>query len=298
MYPALFCFWEVMDTEKYELAEKDYMDGMKYKDIAEKYAVSIDTVKSWKKRHDWSREGAARGCTQNIKKGAHKTAHKNQDTKACEGQKKEALHSNEETLPDENQELTEKQKLFCLFYSKNKNAAQSYQKVYGCKYESAMSAGIRLLRNVKVKEYIDYLRDLKKDAIMFGEQDLVELHMRIAFADMGDYVEFDHVGPINSVRFKKSDTVDTQLIQEIKSGKQGISIKLLDKHKSLEWLSRYFECNPMDKHKKEFDNKKLEIELMKLDANIGADEPEAEQEDNFFDALNACGKDVWEDEQH
>ena len=32
----------------YELAEKDYMDGMKYKDIAIKYNVSINTVKSWK----------------------------------------------------------------------------------------------------------------------------------------------------------------------------------------------------------------------------------------------------------
>ena len=31
-------------------AEADYMSGMKYKDIAEKYNVSLNTVKSWKKR--------------------------------------------------------------------------------------------------------------------------------------------------------------------------------------------------------------------------------------------------------
>ncbi|MBP3037972.1 helix-turn-helix domain-containing protein [Bacillaceae bacterium Marseille-Q3522] len=35
---------------------------MKYKDIAEKYGVSLNTVKSWKKRYGWTRE-----------KGAHKT---------------------------------------------------------------------------------------------------------------------------------------------------------------------------------------------------------------------------------
>ena len=39
-----------MGKEKYELAEVDYKKGMKYKDIAEKYDVSINTVKSWKTR--------------------------------------------------------------------------------------------------------------------------------------------------------------------------------------------------------------------------------------------------------
>lgn len=49
------------------LAFQDYMDGMKYKDIAEKYGVSINTVKSWQKRNGWNRkEGAP------SKKGAHK----------------------------------------------------------------------------------------------------------------------------------------------------------------------------------------------------------------------------------
>jgi len=43
-------------AEKYELAEKDYMAGMKYKEIAEKYDVSINTVKSWKTRHKWSKD--------------------------------------------------------------------------------------------------------------------------------------------------------------------------------------------------------------------------------------------------
>ncbi|HAM1380068.1 TPA: TerS, partial [Listeria monocytogenes] len=36
--------------EKYKLAEQDYNAGMKYKDIAEKYNVTLNTVKSWKKR--------------------------------------------------------------------------------------------------------------------------------------------------------------------------------------------------------------------------------------------------------
>lgn len=50
-----------MARQKRELAEIDYMAGMKYKDIAEKYGVSLNTVKSWKKRYGWYRE---KGCTQ------------------------------------------------------------------------------------------------------------------------------------------------------------------------------------------------------------------------------------------
>ena len=48
--------------EKSELARKDYEAGMKYKDIATKHDVSINTVKSWHRRHNWTR----------IKKGAPK----------------------------------------------------------------------------------------------------------------------------------------------------------------------------------------------------------------------------------
>lgn len=42
-------------AEKYELAEQDYKAGMKYKDIAEKYGVSLNTVKSWKTRK-WGKD--------------------------------------------------------------------------------------------------------------------------------------------------------------------------------------------------------------------------------------------------
>lgn len=41
--------------EQHIKAEKDYVKGMKYKDIAAKYGVSINTVKSWHRRHGWVR---------------------------------------------------------------------------------------------------------------------------------------------------------------------------------------------------------------------------------------------------
>ncbi|HCL4439577.1 TPA: helix-turn-helix domain-containing protein [Clostridium botulinum] len=39
-----------------EQAERDYISGMKYKDIAAKYNVSINTVKNWKQRYKWNRK--------------------------------------------------------------------------------------------------------------------------------------------------------------------------------------------------------------------------------------------------
>ena len=56
------------DVNNYELAELDYKSGMKYKDIAEKYNVSLNTVKSWKTRY-WGKGADKKVCTQ--KKSMH-----------------------------------------------------------------------------------------------------------------------------------------------------------------------------------------------------------------------------------
>lgn len=44
-------------SDKKELAYQDYLNGLKYKEIAEKHGVTINTVKSWKTRYKWSRDG-------------------------------------------------------------------------------------------------------------------------------------------------------------------------------------------------------------------------------------------------
>ncbi|MGN9164951.1 phage terminase small subunit [Tissierellaceae bacterium HCP3S3_D8] len=48
-------------------AKQDYMEGMKYKDICDKYDISMNTLKSWVKRYNWSDERKELN-----KKGAHK----------------------------------------------------------------------------------------------------------------------------------------------------------------------------------------------------------------------------------
>lgn len=254
--------------ENYEKAEQDYMAGMKYKEIAEKYDTTINTVKSWKKRYGWNRgEGAhkiEKVCTQKTKGAPKKAVPIDDGTK--------------ETL--QNDDLTPEQQMFCIYYSKTFNAAQSYQKAYGCKYESAMVRGSELLRNVKVRQEIERLKEIKRQRIIATEEDFVEIQMRIAFADIGDYLSFGRekvdvmgaFGPVkdsetgetlkkevNSVKLNESYKVDTQIIQEVKQGKDGVSLKLADKQKAYDWLTKYFLMHPDDKYKAEFDKKRAEV---------------------------------------
>lgn len=97
-------------TEKKDRAEKDYLAGMKYKDIAEKYEVSINTVKSWRQRNGWSRSPDKKGAPKS-KKGAplnNQYAKGNTGGKAPPGNKNAVTHGLfAKWLPQETQDIIE-----------------------------------------------------------------------------------------------------------------------------------------------------------------------------------------------
>ena len=159
----------------------------------------------------------------------------------------------------ENTTLTEQQITFCLLYTKTYNATQSYMRAYSVDYRTAHSYGYTQLQNPDILAEIKRLQAVKNQALLAGAQDVVELHMRIAFADITDF--FDFKGLL--VTLKNSDEVDGQLISEVKETEQGVSLKLADRQKSLDFLERYFMINPMDVHKRDYDNAKLELDRKK-----------------------------------
>lgn len=267
--------------EDYKKAEKDYIAGMKYKEIAEKYNVSVNTVKSWKQRYGWNRKGMHTKTEKSMHTKQQKVCIQNQ------GEKHETDGSRD-TL--KNEDLTAEQQMFCMYYVRTFNATQSYINVFHSKYESAAVQANKLLKNNKVREEIERLKEIKRQQIVCEVEDIVELNMRIAFADMGNYITINN----NTIKLNNSDTVDTQLIQELKEGKNGITIKLADKNKAMEFLERYFVMNPMDKHKMEYDRRKAELELLKLENEIKEPENrETEENDNFKNALNNVVEDAW-----
>ena len=225
-----------------------YKSGMKLVDIADQLNCSAATIRTWKNRYRWDDNKSETfqkksETKRNVSKG------KNRSETAIDDGTRETL---------QNDDLTPEQQMFCIYYSKTFNAAQSYQKAYGCSYENAMVEGSKSLRKPKVRAEIERLKEIKRQQIVAGAEDIVELQMRIAFADAGDYATFGNNG-INWVHIANSDTVDTQIIQEIKEGQTGVSIKLADKQKAIDWLTKYFLMHPEDKYKAEFDKKRAEV---------------------------------------
>lgn len=305
--------------ENYENAAQDYKSGMKYKDIAKKYGTTINTVKSWRKRYGWSREEGApktkKGCTQKRKKGAPDGKEVHRQTEGPVHEEAAADDGTRATL--KNGGLTAEQQMFCIYYSRTFNATQSYINAYGCKYSTALTNGPALLGNTRIKNEIERLKEIKRQQIVAGTEDIVELQMRIAFSDIGNYLSFNRedvrvMGPfgpikdpetgeyitkeVNVVKLSDSEMVDTQIIQEVKQGRDGVSIKLADKQKAFDWLAKFFEMNPDDRHRKEFDKRKLELELMKLEMQTKDRAEEQNEQDNFMDALNESAKEVWKDD--
>ena len=256
-----------MAGKKNPLADKAYgmyKQGTKLVDIASALGVPPGTVRRWKSTHGWDSERSERKSEHSDKKRAIKSIPVDDGTK--------------ETL--KNDDLTPEQQMFCIYYSKTFNAAQSYQKAYGCRYTTAVAHGYELLSNVVVRAEIERLKEIKRQQIIAAADDIVEIQMRIAFADIGDYLSFGRekidvmgaFGPVkdpetgeklkkevNSIKLNESCNVDTQIIQEVKQGKDGVSLKLADKQKAYDWLSKYFLLHPDDKYKAEFDKKRAEV---------------------------------------
>jgi phage terminase small subunit len=287
-------------AEKYILAEKDYVKGMKYKDIAEKYDVSLNTVKSWKKRYGWNRD-----------RGAPKE-------KSVHTKKKVALpvsdddNTQEITLDSflEDSDLTEKQRLFCLYYVRSFNATQSAIKA-GYSPATAHVQGPRLLGNVRVREEIKRIKQCMTNELFIEAMDVLNKYIKIAFSDITDYLTFGQrevqvmgaFGPVedengypvmkevNYVDFKESGIVDGTIISEVKQGKDGVSIKLEDRMKALDKLALYFDLFP-DKFKRQIEEEKLKIAHHKV---FGGDDNEEYEDDGFEDALNSTTSEVWTD---
>ena len=275
-----------MNEEKnYILAESDYVAGMKYKDIAAKYGVSMNTVKSWKKRYAWSRnkktECIQKRCTQN-KKGAHK---------------KEAVAEDVSQVVI-NDELTDQQQLFCLYQSRMFNYTKAYMKAYpGCTYASAAVLGSRLMKNPVIRKEIEQLKQNHMNRELLKQEDIFQKYMDIAFADMNDFMSFGQeeietdYGPrmVNSVRLKESDQVDGTLITEVKQGRDGVSVKLADRMKAIDWLADHMDIATAEQ--------KAKIEQIRAKTAIMSGTSEEETEDDgFIEALKGEVADVWEEE--
>ena len=221
------------------------------KSLAEKYQVKATTLRSRKNREHWQRA---------TKKVA--TRHNNVATQ----------------ISDEleaNSELTDKQKMFCLYYLQRFNATWAYMKAYGVNYGTANTNGPALLVNTGIQKQLTELKKSIADDLHLTAVDIAREYAKQAFSDVGDYLSFKTIdtpiwerlyrknGPFidnnghydyvevtdpntgepamhtkHEVRFKDQSMVDTSLISKVKTDKGEIDIELYDKQKALGALTK------------------------------------------------------------
>jgi phage terminase small subunit len=264
-------------------------------EIAAQLELPEGTIRGWKNKDHWNGT---------VPKNTERSKQKSSNKVLVE-----AVESNEQ--------LTEPQKAFCLLYIKTFNATMAYMKAYTCSYENANGHASRLLMNPKIREEIKQLKEIRSMGILATAEDVVDRYMKIAFADISDYVEWGRatvpvMGPfgpiyegkgkdkkaivqdINEVRLKESTEVDGTLISEVKQGKDGASVKLADRMRALDWLSKYFELNPADRHKQEYDKRRMEIEMIKAQASIKSPSADVAPDDGFKNALDNQADGLWQ----
>ena len=255
-------------------AKRMYLDSkgkMLLKDIAKAVGKQDTQIRRWKSLDHWDEE-----LKGNV------TIPKDNVTKQNNGIEKppktELLPEEIETL--NNEELTEKQRLFCLYYVRWFNATKAYQKAYSCDYFTAAANGPRLLGNARIKEEIQRIKDAKIKQTMYSTEDYFQKMIDIAYSDVTDYLSFgqeeaqDKNGNtfmMNVINLKESCDVDGTLIQEVKQGKDGIAVKLVSKEFALKWLDKHY-SGATDLQKAQIEQLRAQTDKLKADNENAPDD--------------------------
>lgn len=286
--------------------------GKTLQQIADELGIKLPTVKSWKQRDLWGKDAQTQIDASKQKDASKKQGKARQSRASANKAAAERITKNEK--------LTEREKDFlaCLIHAPNASQAAMMTKRYKT-YAAARAEASDMMQKPAVRAEYDRLKALKRSLMMADGDDLIDMHMRIAFADMGAFISWGQetvpvMGPygpitvtdpetekpkmltetINVIRFRECDQVDGTVVSQVKIGRDGASMKLEDRQKSLDFLERYFDLNPMDKHKKEYDAKRYKLEEDKLKAAAG--DTGEETSDGFIEAMKAAADGVWTDE--
>ncbi|AYJ38887.1 terminase small subunit [Lactiplantibacillus paraplantarum] len=274
--------------DKRKQAGRDYSSGMAYKDISAKYGVPVNTLKSWRTRDGWKKDASAIKKVQpKRKKDAPKVAPKIVDELEA------------------NNELTEKQKLFCLFYLQRFNATWAYQQAYRVDWNTANVNGSRMLVNASVKRQLTELKKQQQSDLYFDLQDIILELRQQSKSDVRDVVSFktvkrlrwtkirDKTGPYeddnghyrmdpdidpetgeqawyyeNIVTLEDSNQIDTSNVKSIRIDKGEAVVEMYDKQKALETLAKYADVYTTQQ----------ESQGVKIDDNIEGDDEDETSE--------------------
>lgn len=239
-----------MAAKKNPLADKSYelyKSGMKLVEIASQLDIPPGTVRRWKSTYHWDDDYQSERSEKKSERSESKKSVK----------KKAAVEEVESVI--QNTDLTDKQRLFCIYYIRCFNATKAYQKAYECCYATAVTNGPALLGNTRIKNEVLRLKQDRLNREFLSESDIFQKYMDIAFADLTDYMEWGQeeepvitpAGPllddegntithrVNTMHLKESSLVDGTIISELNTAGGNINVKLADRMKALQWLTEH-----------------------------------------------------------
>jgi phage terminase small subunit len=217
-----------------------------YQAAASRTGLTVEQVKKLSEKDKWDTR-----YDMDIGKGTFKKEIKHEKEKAMENlpSKEELVESIDELLSRSG--LSDRHKLFICYYLQNFNAVQAAMNA-GYSKHSANNEANRIMKNPKVRHILSKATELMQKDIYFDAKMLIEEYMRVAFADITDYLEFDG----RRVKLKDSTKVDGRLITEVRQGKDGITIKLIDKKWAMDKLEKLINLLP---------DKRLELDIAKFE---------------------------------
>ncbi|MDD1504259.1 terminase small subunit [Lysinibacillus sp. CNPSo 3705] len=256
-------------------------------ELAAKHDIKLGTLKSRKSREKWLRDKTEKDATKTAKVAT---------VKEDAAEEKEVVESEEVIAFDLEGDdgLTDKQRLFCMFYVRSLNATSAYKKAYKSSYATAMSEGSRFTRNPKIKAKMAELKKERLEQEDLDKMDVLQKYKAIAFADITDFIDFTQVtaeatettvefNPDGSKKSEKteivpytytkfsmqhSEEIDGTLITELSKGKDGMfKVKLADKMAAMAFLAKYTDLLN-ENERKQLQNEQAKLNIGKTKAEI------------------------------
>lgn len=210
------------------------------KEIAETLEKSETLIRKWKNIDEWSSD---KNTFNNVSKSNVTKSNGNVTNE------KKALISSEDKdyeWVDEEDGLTDKQRLFCHYYMQSLNAFQAAIKAeYSPSY--ARVDVYRLLENPSIKKYLEKLKEQQRQKFLISQERILNRHIQVALSDINEY--FNEDGSPKPITHTDGTLIKKMKIVENDKGKS-VEIELIEKCKSLDFLTRYLGLESEDKDNK------------------------------------------------
>lgn len=235
-------------NEEHDLTKKEKLEARKkaysiwaltektatYIRLANETKLSVKQLKHYKKKDKWEERYKADKASGKFMELVDKEAQELRETGNAFGKQVDEIQVVFDRL-----KLTERERLFVLHYLKTFNITQAAINA-GYAKTSAHTKGNVIFKRSPIQDAVKEIRAIVSKEIVIQAHDILNEYISIAFADITNYLSFDEKG----ITLKDSNQVDGRLIQEVKQGKDGVNIKLVDKMKALDKLEKLFEIIP------------------------------------------------------